>query len=326
MLRPQQLLKEIAKAYPNVWQQVKQFRAAKGKDLPNWADWCYLPIAAGVAIATQGNNSKLYQAMFNKINPAIIVAGATWRITQGVYRFDAELYNTLVNQPLEGNIPCEVLKRLPEWCVYIEMYDDEIEGFWAHLEDDINTDRIELRLVIMFKDGVNTSVPIHLGNWTIEEGLQRMIQEAQQHVQGYKVPQLPDELIKKIASMIQLVLYLCADNIDITQLPQHPRYRVRRSGQVDVVRKVRTWDVGVRIGATIRKYRNERITAESQEHEQRQLKTRQSPRPHIRKAHWHSYWVGKRDGERKLILKWLPPIPVNMEEGGEQPIVIHRVK
>lgn len=327
MLRPKALLMEISKEYPNVWRQVKDFRAGKGRDLPDWADWCYLPLAAGVAIATPGYDTKIYQAVYNRISPAMIVAGATWRITQGVYRFDPELYNTLINQPLDGNIPCEVLKRLPEWCVYIEMYDPEIEGFWAHLEDDVNTGRMELRFVIMFKNGDNTSTPIHLGQWTVEEGLNKMQEEAQEYVHtGLHLPPVPNEIVTKIASMMQLVLYLCADNIDIPKLPQHPINRVRQSGQVDVAREVRTWDVGERIGATIRKYNNERTAEESQQLENSNSKIHASPRPHIRKAHWHSYWIGKMDGERKLILKWLPPIPVNITEDDNNPVVIRRVK
>ena len=39
-----------------------------------------------------------------------------------------------------------------------------------------------------------------------------------------------------------------------------------------------------------------------------------SPRPHIRRAHWHSYWVGQKSQPeaRSVVLKWLPPIPVNV--------------
>lgn len=43
--------------------------------------------------------------------------------------------------------------------------------------------------------------------------------------------------------------------------------------------------------------------------------------PHVRIAHWHHYWVGKRkdrsDGQfgDELVLKWIPPIPVNIGNG-----------
>ena len=40
---------------------------------------------------------------------------------------------------------------------------------------------------------------------------------------------------------------------------------------------------------------------------------RPRPRPHWRRAHWHSYWTGPRDGERIARLKWIPPIPVGLD-------------
>lgn len=43
-------------------------------------------------------------------------------------------------------------------------------------------------------------------------------------------------------------------------------------------------------------------------------KSRNSMRPHMRRGHWHHYWVGSRDNdeERKLILKWVAPIMINV--------------
>jgi hypothetical protein len=43
-------------------------------------------------------------------------------------------------------------------------------------------------------------------------------------------------------------------------------------------------------------------------------------RPHIRRAHWHHYWIGPRAApaeERELVVRWLPPILVNVEEESE---------
>lgn len=325
-LRPKQILKQIGRTWPEAWQQVKQFRAGKGKDLPDWPDWCYIPIAAGVAIATQGNDSKLHQAILDfKLSPAVVTAAAAWRVSQGVYRFDADLYNSLTSQPLDGNVPCEILKRMPEWCVYIEtirasFYEQPIVGFWAHLEHDVNDGRMELRFVLMCEDEKNLIVPVHLGDWTLEEGLQRMKAESSK----YALPGINLDLIKEkdiaaeITPLLQLVLYLCAENADMPQI-QHPQTRVRMSGQVDVPRETRYWTVGERVGAGIRKYRNQ----EAQEH---QGGTHASPRAHIRRAHWHSFWTGPRDGQRKLILRWLPPIPVGVDDDGELPAVIHKIK
>lgn len=55
-----------------------------------------------------------------------------------------------------------------------------------------------------------------------------------------------------------------------------------------------------------------------------------SPRPHMRRGHWHHFWTGPKNDEtnRKLVLKWLSPmmISVDTEDVNENPVVIHEVK
>lgn len=262
-LRPKQILKDISHRWPYVWQQVKQFRAGKGKDLPDWPDWCYLPIHAGVAIATQWlHDAKAYL----RYSPAVITAAATWRVTQGVYRFDPDLYKSLTTQPMDDNLPCEALKRLPEWCVYVETIPSDadihsgkpyIVGFWAHLDYD-ESPREELRFVFFWNVGYLMPIIIHLGDWTLEEGLQRFLEEEKKQAKKIGL-ELPDSVndVSDVVPYVQLVLYLCADNADMPQI-RHPNKRVRI-------------------------------------------------------------------GERKLILRWLPPIPVGVDDT-EGPAVIHKVE
>lgn len=45
----------------------------------------------------------------------------------------------------------------------------------------------------------------------------------------------------------------------------------------------------------------------------------------MRRAHYHHFWTGPHDGKRKLIVRWLPPIPVNRKDDTELPTVIHLV-
>jgi hypothetical protein len=47
-------------------------------------------------------------------------------------------------------------------------------------------------------------------------------------------------------------------------------------------------------------------------------------RPHIRRAHWHSFWAGKK-GEQTIRLKWLPPIAVNAKDSDHLPAVIREI-
>jgi len=329
-LKPKLLLKELSCGWPNVWDHIKHFRRGKGQALLDWSDWCYVPIAAGHAIVSNMSSSK--EAFFDPVlNPASITALATWRVSQGVYRFDSELFITLVNQPFEGNIPCETLKRLPEWCVYIETNgfksgDMNIEGFFAHLESDIANNRTELRLLLINSTGVNVPIPLHLGDWTLEESMVRFGEESAKYMPKElkaNMPAFEKAHADAIAPLLQLVLYLCAENADMPVRPNHPNTRVRMSGQVDVPREMRVWTVGERIGSNIRKYRNE----EAQRCDDRETSgTHASPRPHIRRAHWHYFRTGPKTGEQKLILHWLAPIPVGFDDEQDLPVVIHKVK
>ena len=45
---------------------------------------------------------------------------ATWRMTQGIYRFHPEANAALVETPVTGPLPIEVFYQLPQWCVFIE--------------------------------------------------------------------------------------------------------------------------------------------------------------------------------------------------------------
>src|SRR5262249_43973173 len=69
------------------------------------------------------------------------------------------------------------------------------------------------------------------------------------------------------------------------------------------------WEVGCRLGAALRRALSKRKPTAL-------TGTHASSRPHIRRAHWHSFWTGKRDqpDARSAILKWLPPIPVDVQD------------
>ena len=118
---------------------------------------------------------------------------------------------------------------------------------------------------------------------------------------------------EQIAGAINMVLYLCSSDRDI------PDSYIRRSTyRYGNPKHIRVWDVGIRIGSALRRYRRAV--------EEHQRGSHESPRPHVRRAHWHHFWTGPRDGERKLVVKWLPPIPSNYDPGDDLPTVIQFVK
>ena len=110
----------------------------------------------------------------------------------------------------------------------------------------------------------------------------------------------------EIAGCVNHLLYLCSDEPD---MPDHSESKERRTHDITgAAKRSAIVTVGARIGAALR---NSKYDAKSTECVNAQ--SHSSPIPHMRRAHWHHFWTGPRDGERKLIIKWLPPISVSIE-------------
>lgn len=319
--RPRQHLAAAGKLYPGAWKQIDAFRAMRGGELPDWPEWCFLPAAGYYAIVSGGGDNRVPLDLVPDI--ARLAALGAWRVTQGIYRFDPDLYESISSTQLNGDLPAELLTRLPAWCVYIEMQDAPgIYGFFAHMESDANTGEPELRLLIDTEDAL-LPMPLHVGRWDLVTALEETMRvcRTQAVVHGLPAPGSAAHLAPLIAPMVSLVLYLCSENADYAR-PHAPKTKRTKKGErLFPADKPTTWDVGLRIGAALRRARtsdDQRETEESGTHAR--------PRAHIRRAHWHTFWTGPRDGERKAKVKWLPPIPVNVEGESELPATVYPLK
>ena len=74
---------------------------------------------------------------------------------------------------------------------------------------------------------------------------------------------------------------------------------------------INKWNIGFRYGNTIRALKKENKN-NSRKVSINMYKKHASPRPHIRKGHWHTYKVG--EGRKKVIVKWIAPILVNSKD------------
>lgn len=328
--RPSIILRHASKRYPEAWRQFDQFRQDRGKQgLPDWPEWCYCPMAAAYAIVGGGNN--LDRDPIEMFGVQILAALAPWRVTQGIYRFDATTVQSIVSTPITA-LPTSVLYRLPEWCVYIEAtpgmrYEgNEIAGFFAHLEYDVNVHLPELRLLLDYTDESTMAISLHLDQPTLDLAIEASVAESKKQMERLGLTHLLDaepmdyakHVAEGITPILNMVLYLCTANVDFGGMdrPAMPKpVRTKKGWKMFPPDQPRVWDVGARIGAALRAA-----------HLDRQVEAhgeigsgRQSPRPHIRMAHWHTYLVGT--GKTERIVKWLPPIPVNIEDGDIVPTI-----
>lgn len=332
--RPRDAVEQLSRDYPGAWAALDQFRADKGRNgLPDWPAWCYLPMAASYAVVSGGGAGRV--SIDRAGDVARLAALSAWRMTQGIYRFDPAVFGAVRDTPVAGDIPADVLYRLPEWCVYVETpgmqaFGGALHGCWVHLESDANNGRVELRL-LLDGDGRPLPVPLHLGPWQLVESISKMMNESAAQLLAHGGAPMPrgvaGPLRELVEPIVSLVLYLCSQASEIgdgSRRPGNPEpKRTKRGWRMFQADRPTTWDVGMRLGAALRRaYQAEQsgATALGGEHA--------GPRPHIRRAHWHGYWSGPREGDRRYALRWLPPIAVATGGDGHDgmPAVVRPVR
>lgn len=311
-------LSAASRLYPSAWETMDDFRAGRGRDLPAWADWCFCPLAGAYAIVSGGGPNRL-SALDQIADVSAIGALAAWRPTQGVYRYDNNVLTSLWATPLEGRLPDELFYRLPEWCVYVEAggqvcLDGELYGFFAHMEWDANSGHPELRLLLDMESGL-IPIPIHLGGGAgIREALEATVFAARRHAadaginaSGLKMA-WAQAGADAIAPLLSLLLYLCSQEPEIAsarhpgESPGNPAPKKIKGGKIITppASGPHLWRVGGNIGDQLR----------AASVAVRRSDERQTPRPHIRRAHWHTYRVGAR-ASYHLELRWVAPTLVS---------------
>jgi hypothetical protein len=299
------------------WGLVQQALAQRGKGLPDWPKYVFLPSKAWYQILSSALNRPRLD-MDTRPDLGTLMALGTWRYTQGIYRFDQVIYQALFDTPLDGNLPSQAFLRLPQWCIYIDTPGlDDMAGFFAFLTADL-LDRLTLMLMIDRPSipDVLEPHPVFLGNWSLDKA-QKMFMKAAEKTLDVIVEE--NAYHDEVARMLSLLLYLCSQEPDIAdyrqpgELPANPKAKKvhLKSGGKDwklfPPSAPTVWHVGDTMGEQLRAA----IAAQTAQGERATL------RPHIRRAHWHRFWTGPRAGSRSLVHKWIHPLIVGADRLSE---------
>lgn len=313
-------MRRVLAEHPQAVEQAQSFCRDREELRDEWPDWCGLPMAAVYAMLTAGADVADATRIMSELPDGITqlqetTAALLWRKSKIIYRYDSDVAQALVDQPLDGELPREALYHLPFYCIFIEhkfkFQGFFTVGFFAWMEYDVPSRTPELRLLYLMQDGVTVSSPVILSGGTLMDSTEALIESARKRAE-----QVPDMLMPEVdcwpeepdlVASINMVLYLCSTEPDI---PAEGELRQRRTYNPDgAPKRAATLDVGTRIGAALRKA----AAVQSTEHSG-VSSGHASPVPHIRRAHWHHFWAGPRDGDRSLVVHWLPPIPVNADD------------
>lgn len=306
------LLNRYSKDYPSAWKLAEICREhRKGS---GWADYCFLPTGAWAAIVDEFIDESSNRRIFGMTVTALATLGA-WRYSQSIYDIHPELYKELISTDFTGKIPVKVLMKMPEWCVYIKTHDfcyDGItfDGFFASLQIFNKDSKPQTELLFTLKETDGCLVPISLpfeeGDdlvSSISKGFERSSDDPET-VANWKEHQ---QIIKEITTpFINLLLYVCSDGVEYStkERPVMPTSKkTRRYGErLYPAKGPRVWRLGQATGEALESFK-ERSS---------EIQDRKGVRPHIRRAHWHTFYAGRRDQEREVRVKWIPPTPIAM--------------
>lgn len=314
---------EWIRRYPSAPAQADEFYKSRREAGELWPEWCGLPMAAVYAIITQGADMITAMGIMRERPNDLpkLTAALLWRRGKAVYRPDKALVDELyVGDDMSMEVPSEILKQLPYRCIYIEYpfrlsLDKTALGCFVWLEADRRAPSIvELRLLFLMSNDNIINIPLKLEGKTLGDGLSLLTVDGIGFV-------ISGQMLAAVRQAVSIALYICSEAADVETRAEAPtESHIPRSFMANPNAPT-VWDVGVRIGAAIRAHRNApdaTPTPTGSSHA--------SPRAHVRRAHWHSFWTGPRDGERKLKLRWLSPIFVNYTEDEEMPSVIREIR
>lgn len=323
----ERLLIEIKRQPPLLWKRALEARLLFEKDIKSYeyiSQDAFLNVVSELCSDRQAEYLNNADRVHFSAYMDTLLTMTSWRMTQGIYRIDPDIYCDLISTPFSGDIPVDVLLRMPEWCIFVDAdyyqythsQEDriiQIAGFWAR---------------IAFKDGIPNLV---VGPCLKDEFGANFFAHGQLPLKGTikeAVASLEERVIEKVeidlvvtffGKMLNVLLYICSQNADITGkhgAPCNPQpVKTKHGLKLFPPTEPRVWDVGVRMGAALR--------AAYAKADSEAIGTHAAPRPHIRRAHWHGFRSGpKVDSEgvviptekRKFELRWLPPIPVAMTD------------
>ena len=251
--------------------------AEEAANTKSWPDQCTVPAYVAHSVLKEYRGDVAARKLCSDLT-----AAWAWDKERIVYRFDYTLASELIAQvdrcKDEVTMPEELLSKLPHRCFFVETAVPIIEspGFFCWTDYEPEREDVCVRLLLIKTKGVFSSAGYLSAAFKLTPE-RKNVSAAKE----YKPLDLPKSITNEdmqfniIQEALQFVLYLLAVNTETSKPNCGVIFVGKSAGQ----------------------------------------KLRSSTKSYVRRAHWHHYWVGsEKRGDRRLELKWLPPIPVGKEE------------
>jgi len=268
-LAPVRVLERTLKRFPQTGKRINRYLqegpCTCGQCKP-WPKWCLLPASCFGHIVTDEMEGKesLEAIHYHMIELATL---ATWRYSQGIYRFHPFLLMEILQAPFAGPMPVERFHHMPQWSVYVDTpnmnwFGEALHGFWGHLAWDSIRD-VETLVFLLDKGNGLEVVAVETGPWSVREGIQRIDDEAREYCLKNNIsPSEPkysaEETATALAPLVSMLLYLCSETAEIEHehtpglRPANPQPKKTRHGlKMFPPAQPTFWRVGKAAGALL---------------------------------------------------------------------------
>lgn len=255
--------------------------------------------------------------------------------TKQILAFDKDFISELIKTDGSFSIRYNIFATLPYDNFYIDLSSAKelcseigIDGMLIQIHSVRTTDaEFWILNCIPYKDGHSIIVTSQVLSNT-NDGIELTVDEI---VESMSIKTNDPDILaadynRIFPMLINILLYLCSYEPDIRETTVSKRQRAdakkAKKDKKDYPEQV--YVVGERFGAAFRKWTKDSVGVnhESTSDGSRKVK------PHIRRAHWHRYWYGKRNSpNRELRLRWVHECECAFDdENTEVEAVKHKVK
>lgn len=267
-----------------------------------------------------------------------------WKRSKQIYRFDANFLSELINTD-SFHFQKDIWKHLPVNCFYIDISASEdlcekldCSGLFIRLNP-AQTEAMWQIHTLSIKPDTDISVLNIFYAWNEDrmistDDYDEIAKIAVPNAKDYDKERNEQTDIKNrtmYTIICQILTYMSSAEPDINESNEECIVKVKEPARKNKKRhnpepkELRTWNVGYRYGEAFRKWETDKQHSISNPTDAMHT----TKRPHYRRAHWHSFWYGKRDEERVKRVRWVSGILVNKDNikyNNNLPAVIHIVE
>lgn len=242
-----------------------------------------------------------------------------WKRNKQCYVFDRDFVAELADTDTHFVVPYDIFDRMPHKSVYLDYSANEelceainVDGVLVQVEgvrsnDGQNEDWVFL--ILAYRNGccvytVTQIIPnVKGGNDINIDDVISAITTNRRLIEEKGEAVFRSGARAFFSLVVQSVMYLCSYEPDIREsAASKQQYRkAKKTAKNKAQLPEREHEVGERFGEAFRKWTRGTL---GRSHEG--TGTGSKKRPHLRRAHWHRFWKGKRNSdERELIVRWV---------------------